>query len=84
MDSEDDNGKEVKLHECVYSGSGKTPLLCSVMAFVGLAVAMVVEHLYMLIAVTKSPLPALMSWDPDSTRAKTLTWQAGFFFVATW
>ncbi|XWS53552.1 hypothetical protein CRYUN_Cryun10bG0011100 [Craigia yunnanensis] len=79
----EDNGKEVK-YECVYSGNGKTPLLCSAVAFVGLAVAMVVEHMYMLIAVSKSPSPALVSWDPDSTRAKTLTWQAGFFFVTTW
>ncbi|XVF38812.1 hypothetical protein REPUB_Repub20aG0134300 [Reevesia pubescens] len=82
VDSED-NGKEVK-YECVYSGSGKTPLLCSAVAFVGLAVAMVVEHMYMLIAVSKSLPPALVSWDPDSSRAKTLTWQAGFFFVTTW
>ncbi|XWS08526.1 hypothetical protein CRYUN_Cryun40dG0010200 [Craigia yunnanensis] len=79
----EDNGKEVK-YECVYSGSGKTPLLCSAVAFVGLAVAMVMEHLYMLISVSKSPPPALLSWDPDSTRAKTLTWRAGFFFVTTW
>ena len=82
MDTED-NGKEMK-YECVYSGSGKTPLLCSAVAFVGLAVAMVVEHVYMLIAVSKSPPPALVCWDPDSTRAKTLAWQAGFFFVTTW
>ncbi|XP_022749052.1 uncharacterized protein LOC111298589 [Durio zibethinus] len=79
----EDNGKEVK-YECVYSGSGKTPLLCSVVAFVGLAVAMVVEHMYILIAVGKSPSPALVSWDPDSICAKTLTWQAGFFVVTTW
>ena len=82
MDTED-NGKEVK-YECVYSGSGKTPLFCSVVAFLGLAVAMVVENMYMLIAVSKFPPPALMSWDPDSSRAKTLAWQAGFFFVTTW
>ncbi|XVF28246.1 hypothetical protein REPUB_Repub15cG0013000 [Reevesia pubescens] len=79
----EENGKEVK-YECVYSGSGKTPLLCSAVAFVGLAVAMVVEHMYILIAVSKSPPPALVTWDPDSSRAKTLTWQAGFFFVTTW
>ncbi|OMO53578.1 hypothetical protein CCACVL1_28536 [Corchorus capsularis] len=78
-----DNEKETK-YECVYSGSGKTPLLCAAVAFVGLAAAMVVEHMYMLIAVSKSPPPALLSWDPDSSRSKTLTWQAGFFFVTTW
>ncbi|XWS14154.1 hypothetical protein CRYUN_Cryun36dG0099300 [Craigia yunnanensis] len=79
----EDNGKEVK-YERVYSGSGKTPLFCSAAAFLGLAIAMVVEHMYMLIAVSKSPPPALVSWDPDSSRAKTLTWQAGFFFATTW
>ncbi|EOY06650.1 hypothetical protein QUC31_016163 [Theobroma cacao] len=79
----DTNRKEVK-NECAYSGSGKTPLLCAAVAFVGLAAAMVVEHMYMLIAVSKSPPPALLSWDPVSSRAKTLTWQAGFFFVMTW
>ncbi|KAJ6891370.1 hypothetical protein NC651_024767 [Populus alba x Populus x berolinensis] len=30
--------------QCIYTGSGKTPLLCAAIAFVGLAVAMVVEH----------------------------------------
>lgn len=71
-------------YECTYSGSGKTPLLCAAIAFVGLAVAMVVEHMYMLIAISKAPPPALISWDPGSAPAKTLTWQAGFFFITTW
>ncbi|XVF66157.1 hypothetical protein PTKIN_Ptkin10aG0012700 [Pterospermum kingtungense] len=79
----EDNGDEVK-YECVYSGSGKTPLLCSAVAFVGLAVAMVVQHMYMLIAVSKLTQPGLVSWDPDSARAKTLTRRAVFFFVTTW
>ncbi|KAM3707854.1 hypothetical protein ACB098_02G057100 [Castanea mollissima] len=78
-----EKGKGEK-NECVYSGSGKTPLLCAAAAFVGLAVAMVIEHTYILIAVTNSPPPALVSWDPDSAPAKHLTWQAGFFFVTTW
>ncbi|KAK9288910.1 hypothetical protein L1049_017379 [Liquidambar formosana] len=77
-------GKEEK-YECVYSGSGKTPLLCSSCAFLVLAIGMVVEHTYMLVAVSKSPPPALVTWDPaDSGAAKTLTWQAAFFFVTTW
>ncbi|XP_050217994.1 uncharacterized protein LOC126668833 [Mercurialis annua] len=71
-------------YECVYSGSGKTPLLCAAIAFVGLAAAMVVEHLFLLIAISKSPPPALLSWDPNSPLARTITWQSGFFFVATW
>ncbi|KAJ0092330.1 hypothetical protein Patl1_24945 [Pistacia atlantica] len=75
---------EGKENECVYSGSGKTPLLCAAIAFVGLAVAMVVEHMFMLIAVSKSPPLALVSWDPDVSPVKSLTWQAGFFFVTTW
>ncbi|QCE13320.1 hypothetical protein DEO72_LG11g313 [Vigna unguiculata] len=69
--------------ECVYSGSGKVPLLCAVSAFVGLAFAMVMQHTYMLIAVSKSS-PSLLTWDPDSPSAKSLTWQAAFFFVTTW
>ncbi|KDP27877.1 hypothetical protein JCGZ_18957 [Jatropha curcas] len=71
-------------YECVYSGSGKTPLLCAAIAFVGIAVAMVVEHMYMLIAISKAPPPALLSWDSNCPVAKNITWQAGFFFVATW
>ncbi|KDO71828.1 hypothetical protein CISIN_1g035800mg [Citrus sinensis] len=71
-------------NQCVYSGSGKLPLLCAATAFVGLAVAMVIEHMYMLIAISKSPPPALVSWDPNYLPVKSLTWQAGFFFVTTW
>ncbi|KAM7258892.1 hypothetical protein ACFE04_014633 [Oxalis oulophora] len=70
--------------ECVYSGSGKTSLLCSAVSFLGLAVAMVVQHMYMLIAISKSPPPALVSWDPDYPPARSITWQATFFFVSTW
>ncbi|KAF7837759.1 putative transmembrane protein [Senna tora] len=40
--------------ECVYSGSGKVPLLCAACAFIGLAIAMVVEHAYLLIAQASS------------------------------
>ncbi|KAJ6910432.1 hypothetical protein NC652_021184 [Populus alba x Populus x berolinensis] len=70
--------------QCIYTGSGRTPFLCSAIAFVGLAVAMVVEHMYMLIAVSKSPPPALVAWDTNSACAKSITRQAGFFFVTTW
>lgn len=69
--------------ECVYNGNGKVPLLCAASAFIGLAIAMVVEHTYMLIAVSKST-PSLLNWDPDSPSAKSLTWQTGFFFITTW
>ncbi|XP_027165792.1 uncharacterized protein LOC113765746 [Coffea eugenioides] len=69
---------------CVYSGSGKLPLLCAAGAFFALAIAMVVQHTFLLIAVSKSTTLPLINWDPDSDSFKALTWQAGFFFVATW
>ncbi|XP_038903084.1 uncharacterized protein LOC120089763 [Benincasa hispida] len=69
---------------CSYSGSGKTPLLCTASAFLGMAVMMVVQHLYVLIAVSKSPPPALIAWDPSFATSKSLTFQAAFFFVSTW
>ncbi|CAL5346891.1 unnamed protein product [Camellia sinensis] len=75
---------EGKGHECTYSGSGKTPLLCAAGAFLGLAIGMVVAHAYMMVAVSQSPPPALVTWDPDSGPGKSLTWQAGFFFITTW
>ncbi|KAG5038896.1 hypothetical protein JHK82_019718 [Glycine max] len=77
-----EHGKGSK-SECVYSGRGKMPLLCASCAFIGLAIAILVEHTYMLIAVSNSS-PALLTLDPDSASAKSLTWQAGFFFVTTW
>ncbi|PSR92528.1 Leucine-rich repeat-containing G-protein coupled receptor 4 like [Actinidia chinensis var. chinensis] len=78
------DGGDGKTNECTYSGSGKVPLLCAAGAFLGLAIGMVVAHVYMVVAVSQSQPPALVTWDPDSPPAKSLTWQAGFFFVATW
>ncbi|KAL2338979.1 hypothetical protein Fmac_013425 [Flemingia macrophylla] len=79
-----ENGKgSIDESKCVYSGSGKMPLLCAACAFIGLAIAMLVEHTFMLIAVSNSS-PALLTWDPDSASAKSLSWQAGFFFTTTW
>ncbi|KAF8041665.1 hypothetical protein BT93_A0306 [Corymbia citriodora subsp. variegata] len=65
-------------YECVYNGSGKMPLLSGASAFLILAMAMVVEHTYLLVAVSKLP--------PSSPAfaASTLTWHAAFFFVSTW
>ncbi|KAF5194572.1 Transmembrane protein [Thalictrum thalictroides] len=72
-------------YECIYSGSGKTPLICALGAFLHLACAMVMEHAYMLIAVSKTPPPALITWNPDDSGfTKSLTWRAGFFFLTTW
>lgn len=48
-------------YKCVYSGSGKTPLLCGGGAFLALGIGMVVEHTYMLVAVSKSAPPALLA-----------------------
>uniref|UniRef100_A0A7N0ZSJ9 Transmembrane protein n=1 Tax=Kalanchoe fedtschenkoi TaxID=63787 RepID=A0A7N0ZSJ9_KALFE len=75
---------EKQTNQCVYSGSGKTPLLFAASAFVILGIAMAVEHGYMLVAVSKTPDSALVAWDPDSPSSKSLTWQAAFFFISTW
>ncbi|XP_045790730.1 protein MODIFYING WALL LIGNIN-1-like [Trifolium pratense] len=68
--------------ECVYNGNGKVPLLCAVSAIVGLAIALVMEHAYMLIEVNKSS-PSLLNLDPDSPFAKSLT-LPGVFYITTW
>ncbi|KAK6913715.1 DESIGUAL/Modifying wall lignin-1/2 [Dillenia turbinata] len=77
------DGKKSK-YECVYSGSGKTPLLCASGAFLVLAIGMVVEHMYLLIALNNSTPSPLAALDLDSGPAKVLSWQAAFFFVTTW
>lgn len=71
-------------NKCVYNGSGKIPLLCAAGAFFALAIAMVVEHTFMLIAVSKPSSSLLAALDPDSDFANSLAWQAGFFFISTW
>ncbi|VFQ76260.1 unnamed protein product [Cuscuta campestris] len=71
-------------NKCRYSGDGKIALMSVAAAFFSLALAMVLQHVYLLIAVSKSPAGSLVYWDPHSDFVKSLTWQAGFFFVATW
>ncbi|GAB4850822.1 hypothetical protein Ancab_030121 [Ancistrocladus abbreviatus] len=71
-------------YECVYNSSGKTPLMCAAIAFVGLAIAVVVQHSFMLIAITRTTIPTFLSWDPDRGPVKSLTSLAGFFFISTW
>ncbi|KAF5816814.1 hypothetical protein HanXRQr2_Chr03g0138441 [Helianthus annuus] len=67
--------------ECRYSGNGKMPLLCAAGAFLSLAIAMVVQHTHLLLAVSKSdPDPSQLS----NHNLNTLTWQAAFFFITTW
>ncbi|CAI9776203.1 unnamed protein product [Fraxinus pennsylvanica] len=74
-------GKGTK-SECTYSSSGKIPLLSATGALFALAMAMVIQHTYLLVAVSKSE--SLITWHPDSDFAKSIAWQAGFFFVVTW
>ncbi|KAK9933907.1 hypothetical protein M0R45_021078 [Rubus argutus] len=84
LSSTDEEGKGGK-YECIYSGSGKTPLLSAASAFLGLAIIMVVEHGYMLYAISNSPPSVLLTWEPhDSDTAKSLKWHAAIFFVTTW
>ncbi|KAJ9546480.1 hypothetical protein OSB04_019023 [Centaurea solstitialis] len=83
----DGGGGETDKNQCRYSGNGKTPLIYAAGAFLALAIAMVVQHTHLLLAVSKSdPDPSLlMTWDPLSdNHLNTLTWQAAFFFVTTW
>ncbi|KMT16506.1 hypothetical protein BVRB_3g048030 [Beta vulgaris subsp. vulgaris] len=86
LTNNDKKGQKGKAdYECVYSGSGKVPLICASVAFVALAFAMLVQHSFMLIAISKTSPPVYVSWDPHSSRPmKTLTWQAAFFFISTW
>lgn len=84
MSSTDEEGMRGK-YECIYSGSGKTPLLSAASAFLGLAIIMVVEHGYMLYAISNSPPSVLLTWEPhDSDTAKSMKWHAAIFFVTTW
>ncbi|XP_077219069.1 uncharacterized protein LOC143853218 [Tasmannia lanceolata] len=75
---------EGERYECVYSGSGRTPLLCALGAFVGLAMAMVMKHAYILVAVSKPNPPALIASTSNSSSSTVLTHQACFFFLTTW
>lgn len=79
------DGGSGESHECVYSGSGKTPLMCATGAFLVLAAAVVVEHSYILVSLSRLPPPASGGyWELEMGSARNLTWQAGFFFVTTW
>ncbi|GAB2282834.1 hypothetical protein Dimus_017370 [Dionaea muscipula] len=82
-----DDTKGIRSYDeyCVYSGSGKMPLLCSAIAVVGLAIVMLVQHSFMLITTTNTMPPTFVTWDnTDPKSIRTLTWQAGFFFLSTW
>ncbi|XP_042500553.1 uncharacterized protein LOC122078582 [Macadamia integrifolia] len=79
-----DGRKGGESYECVYSGSGKIPLLCGVGAFLGLAIAVIVQYAYLIIAVSRSTPPPLIAWDPDSRSSKSIACQAGVLFLTTW
>lgn len=95
--SEEGAGK--KSFVCVYDSSGRTPLGCAVTAFLLLAVAMLAEHAYLLVAVdSSSKHPFYVSWpqppppasamphDPHTpaSAATTLTRQACCLFLSAW
>ncbi|XP_042473150.1 uncharacterized protein LOC122055675 [Zingiber officinale] len=59
--SEEGNGRKSSV--CVYDSSGRTPLGCAVTAFLLMAVAMLAEHAYLLVAVdSSSKHPFYASW----------------------
>ncbi|RRT73369.1 hypothetical protein B296_00032720, partial [Ensete ventricosum] len=65
---------EASRSKSVYTGSGRTPLACGVCSFLLLAVAMFVEHAYMLVAVTCPSHPAPAAWPlPDDPRTLSFT-----------
>ncbi|KAH6780164.1 transmembrane protein [Perilla frutescens var. hirtella] len=70
--------------QCTYSASGKLPLFSATAAFAALAAAMLLQHVFLLVAVSKSDPLLEIACDPHSAFARTFTWQFGFFFVATW
>ncbi|KAG4932119.1 hypothetical protein JHK87_046121 [Glycine soja] len=50
-----------------------------------LFIAMFISFFFSLVLISFSnSSPALLTLDPDSASAKSLTWQSGFFFVTTW
>ncbi|KAJ4956126.1 hypothetical protein NE237_012909 [Protea cynaroides] len=71
-------------YECVYNGSGKTPLFCGIGAFLGLAIAVIIQHAFMIVAISRSTSPPLIAWDPDSRASKFIACQAGILFLTTW
>ncbi|GAB2260081.1 hypothetical protein Droror1_Dr00010936 [Drosera rotundifolia] len=83
VEAKGDDAKE-SWYECVYSGSGKMPLLCSAIALVGLAVATLAQHVFMMIVISKTTLPISVGWEPDPMPVKNLSWQAGLLFILTW
>ncbi|XP_039135990.1 uncharacterized protein LOC120273428 [Dioscorea cayenensis subsp. rotundata] len=74
---------------CIYSGSGKTALLCAVVALLLLAVAMFTEHANMLVVVTSTQQPAIVPWTSSqnprvSHSSKAFTLQACILIITTW
>ncbi|XP_010259395.1 PREDICTED: uncharacterized protein LOC104598846 [Nelumbo nucifera] len=79
------SSNEERRHACIYSDSGKTPLLCAGGAFLSLAIAMIVEHAYIHAAVYNNLIPSTLIALNNSgfCLSRSLSWQAGFFFLTT-
>ncbi|KAL9258294.1 hypothetical protein AKJ16_DCAP06664 [Drosera capensis] len=83
VEAKGDDAKE-SWYECVYGGSGKMPLLCSAIALVGLAVATLAQHAFMMIVLSKTTPPISVGWEPDPMPVKNLSCRAGLLFISTW
>lgn len=94
-----EQGDGSKSFVCVYDSSGRTALGCAVTAFLLMAVAMLAELAYLLVAVDSSskhpfyvswpqqpPPPSVIPQDPHTPApaATTLTRQACCLFLTTW
>ncbi|XP_078149366.1 transmembrane protein, putative (DUF1218) [Carex rostrata] len=82
-------GSGNRMSECFYNGDGRTALACAIFAFLLLAVAMLAEHAYMLVAVASPVPPGEVGWtvtnDPRMASAtRSLTCQTCFLFLLTW
>ncbi|KAG2398395.1 uncharacterized protein HKW66_Vig0091240 [Vigna angularis] len=64
--------------------SGKTDLSSKTGAFLMVLTILIGLFCFILLVVGNKSSPSLLTWDLDSPSAKSLTWQAAFFFVTTW
>ncbi|XP_058091457.1 uncharacterized protein LOC131237609 isoform X2 [Magnolia sinica] len=74
--------------ECVYSGNGEIALLCGLGGFLTLAIAMIIQHAYMWVALVSSTSPRVGSshltiWETDSSTS-LLAKQAAILFLTAW
>eukprot|EP00262_Sarcandra_glabra_P017761 TRINITY_DN6187_c0_g1_i1.p1 TRINITY_DN6187_c0_g1~~TRINITY_DN6187_c0_g1_i1.p1 ORF type:complete len:274 (+),score=22.09 TRINITY_DN6187_c0_g1_i1:216-1037(+) len=75
---------------CVYNRNGETSLLCAVGAFLTLAISVVIQHVYMWLAVKNRQQSSVGSppqtiWDARySSKANLLGKQLAFLLLSTW